>query len=175
MWTKRTLGSSIPKKELIWKVPGLTLFSTHYPGNSGLVFLLSMMSSPCKICSVWSRETACGTLPYLNLKATPSNCHFDIKHGLNYKIMRFHSKGYETTVYSSENAQLGLFITGFHILFRIFHYVPWRSTVPLDTDLSKTLGAVLEFSWRWKFLRSQASLALCKGTDEHSENCENFL
>lgn len=86
------------------EVLGSTLFSTHYPGKRSSVFLPSVMPSPCKICSVWSRKTACGTLHYLILKATPLNCHFDIKHGLNYKIMRFHSKGYETTVYSSENA-----------------------------------------------------------------------
>lgn len=92
------------KKELMHEVLGSTLFSTHYSGKRSSVFLLNVMPSPCKICSVWSRKIAWGTLPCLILKATPLNCHFDIKHGLNYKIMRFHSTGYETTVYSSENA-----------------------------------------------------------------------
>lgn len=92
------------KKEIICKGLCSSLFSTYCPGDRWPVFLLSVMSFPCKSCSAWSRKTACGIFPYIILKATPSNCHFYIKHGINYKIMRFHSKGYKTTVYSSENA-----------------------------------------------------------------------
>lgn len=93
-----------PKKWCHVQCTRFNIFSTHYTGKRSPVFLHSVMLSSCKICSAWIRKTACGTLPCLILKGTPESCHFDIKHGLNHKIMRFHSKGYETTVYSSENA-----------------------------------------------------------------------